>query len=682
VGGLLFSLESTTTSYLLSAYDMGFASAVIGSVLGYLYTQDSALFVPMELAANAFQKVELLFFFLMGIVGGLLGSLFVVIYQHMYHRHRRVRMWTGGGRWPSFPKLYTLILYPVILALATGLSAFPLGDITRLPLRNAMIVLFSNTSLTDGAVNYTLNGNEYNTVSFNALGPYGTLGIYGVIVFFLTIFSTLLALPVGIFLPVATVGASLGRLAGEGLALALPELHITPSVYAVVGWAALAGGVTRSISTAVIVFEATGSLAAAVPITVAVVTASVIGNYLSPSIYDAMLECLSLPYLPRAVPADKLMETAATLMLSLEPHDGRDDDSGGTRSLDTPPVVQRHTTLSQLFEVLQSEPPGFSEDIAVVESFEHHILIGTVRRKTLRRACVDHHHAILFKTLASAEEDDKSALQRHTTNPDHYNHRHHEHVEATERVHGFAEFISRTHNVSMGAGRAHQEGIMDAPVDLFQLPGLALNPSPLQVEVHTPVSELVHMLSLMHRRYAFVVEFGRLSGVVTFSYIVKALHETKHVHRRNADWVVRTANRRDSILRRRKATASTADKDTAAEQPTLTHAEREKVRDIAQLWNMKTRTVSETGGTAWPAPAKQKRRPASTVWGAAAAADNGLLRPPVPSGPESSSTAGTAPNVSQGDVHRTAIISAPQTAGAGGDILAETAAAPGVPYPS
>lgn len=638
VGGLLFSLESTTTSYLLSAYGKGFFAAVVGTVFVYLYTpEEEAVFLPIELELDPFGKVELFFFFLMGVVGGLVGAGFVFLYQALFHKHRRLRIWTNTGRWPDFPRLYTLLLYPVALSLVTGLSTFPLGRITQVSLRETMINLYCNCSLTDpGVTNFTTNGNVFERLAFEPeLGPYGTMTLYMVLIFFLTICSTLIALPVGIFLPTAAVGAAAGRLIGEGLAVALPHLNIRPAAYAVVGTAALAAGVTRSMSTAVVIFEATGSLSVAVPVALAVVTAVNVGNRLTPAIYDAMLECLSLPYLPRTVPADKLLETAATLMLPLTQLDGDESDPGDGDQFDTPPVVQRHTTLGELFQVLQTEPSDFREDIAVVDSFEHHILIGTVRRKALRRACVDSHHAILFKTLAITEDDEKTMLERHMTNPDHFRHQH-EHMDATARVKGFAEFISRTHNVSVGAGREHQQGILDAPVDLFKLPGLVLNASPLQVEVHTPVSELVHMLSLMHRRYAFVVEFGRLSGVVTFSCIVKALHVAKRVRRRNAG--AATFGHASAVQHQHPR--------LAVRRRTDSKRESEHVREVAKLWQAKAKTGRGS-----------LRKPASST----APASLSSLSPAVAGEPNDATRPAAAPPSANGNgLHRRAM------AGSGG----------------
>lgn len=80
-----------------------------------------------------------------------------------------------------------------------------------------------------------------------------------------------------------------------------------------VGAAALCGGVTRAISSAVFVFELTGELTHIMPVMCGVIVgiwhllllllrglsvdaAVGVGNFLSPSIYDSILEINKLPY--------------------------------------------------------------------------------------------------------------------------------------------------------------------------------------------------------------------------------------------------------------------------------------------------------------------------------------------------------------------------------------------------
>ena len=73
---------------------------------------------------------------------------------------------------------------------------------------------------------------------------------------------------------------------------------IDPGVYAMVGAAAMLGGVCRvTISLVVIMFGLTGALQLILPIMLAVLTAKFVGDFLSDGIYDACIVLRGYPYL-------------------------------------------------------------------------------------------------------------------------------------------------------------------------------------------------------------------------------------------------------------------------------------------------------------------------------------------------------------------------------------------------
>ncbi|KAG7166664.1 Chloride channel protein 2-like 1, partial [Homarus americanus] len=73
---------------------------------------------------------------------------------------------------------------------------------------------------------------------------------------------------------------------------------IIPGGYSIVGAAALAGAVTHTISTSVIVFELTGQITHILPVMIAVLIANGIAQLLQPSVYDSIIQIKKLPYLP------------------------------------------------------------------------------------------------------------------------------------------------------------------------------------------------------------------------------------------------------------------------------------------------------------------------------------------------------------------------------------------------
>ncbi|MGH0144691.1 UNVERIFIED_CONTAM: hypothetical protein FKN15_036175 [Acipenser sinensis] len=124
-----------------------------------------------------------------------------------------------------------------------------------------------------------------------------TLVVFILMKFWMSALATTIPVPCGAFMPVFVIGAAFGRLVGESMAAWFPDgIHadgnvyrIVPGGYAVVGAAALAGAVTHTVSTAVIVFELTGQISHILPVMIAVIMANAVAQSLQPSLYDRAL---------------------------------------------------------------------------------------------------------------------------------------------------------------------------------------------------------------------------------------------------------------------------------------------------------------------------------------------------------------------------------------------------------
>ncbi|KAM6469222.1 chloride channel protein 1 isoform 2-T2 [Liasis olivaceus] len=124
--------------------------------------------------------------------------------------------------------------------------------------------------------------------------------------FWMSVIATTMPIPCGGFMPVFVLGAAFGRLIGEIMAWLFPDgilfdgfvYKILPGGYAVIGAAALTGAVSHTVSTAVICFELTGQIAHILPMMVAVILANMVAQSLQPSLYDSIIQVKKLPYLP------------------------------------------------------------------------------------------------------------------------------------------------------------------------------------------------------------------------------------------------------------------------------------------------------------------------------------------------------------------------------------------------
>uniref|UniRef100_A0ABI8AN28 Uncharacterized protein n=1 Tax=Felis catus TaxID=9685 RepID=A0ABI8AN28_FELCA len=135
---------------------------------------------------------------------------------------------------------------------------------------------------------------------------FGTLAFFLVMKFWMLILATTIPMPAGYFMPIFILGAAIGRLIGEALAVAFPEgivaggvtNPIMPGGYALAGAAAFSGAVTHTISTALLAFELTGQIVHALPVLMAVLAANAIAQSFQPSFYDGTIIVKKLPYLP------------------------------------------------------------------------------------------------------------------------------------------------------------------------------------------------------------------------------------------------------------------------------------------------------------------------------------------------------------------------------------------------
>ena len=197
-----------------------------------------------------------------------------------------------------------------------------------------------------------------------------SLFVYAIVRFLLTAMSVTLPIPCGVFTPVFGVGAAFGRLWGELMDDMFPELSVVRGGYAVVGAAALASGVTRTISTAVIVFELTGQLHHMLPILVAVMLSMGVGQILNHSFYDHYLLQKGLPFisLPQFSALVSQRKTAAQI---------------ATQRGGVPPFLTLTSTHLDASRALDATD-GFS--VPLVDTAESMTLIGAVQRSVIVRA--------------------------------------------------------------------------------------------------------------------------------------------------------------------------------------------------------------------------------------------------------------------------------------------------------
>ncbi|KPJ17893.1 Chloride channel protein 2 [Papilio machaon] len=308
VGGVLFSIEVTTTYFAVRNYWRGFFAACCSAIMFRLLSVWSGALptvkplFPTNLPQDfPFDPQEFAVFVLLGIVCGLLSALWVFL-------HRQYVLFMRNTKTLSNFLQKNRFIYPGVMTLAVMSVLFPpgIGRFMAADLGNQeqVLSLMANFTWAD-----ELTAEQAAVVSHwetPEVDLFGCLCIYFVSIFFLSMVSCTLPVPAGIFVPAFKMGAALGRLTGEimhyfcplGVAYGGHIQKILPGGYATVGAAAFTGAVTHTVSTIVIVSEMTGQVTHILPMMAAVLAANATASLLQPSCFDSIILIKKLPYLP------------------------------------------------------------------------------------------------------------------------------------------------------------------------------------------------------------------------------------------------------------------------------------------------------------------------------------------------------------------------------------------------
>eukprot|EP01062_Namystynia_karyoxenos_P001246 TRINITY_DN1042_c0_g1_i1.p1 TRINITY_DN1042_c0_g1~~TRINITY_DN1042_c0_g1_i1.p1 ORF type:complete len:925 (+),score=245.33 TRINITY_DN1042_c0_g1_i1:94-2775(+) len=296
IGGVLFSLEEASYFFPHKVMWRSFFCAVAAAlVMKSINPSHTGRLVLFQVDYNhPWHWFELIPHALLGAVGGVVGAFF----NAMNIRWTTVRKRTSLRHWP--------VTEAACVALFTA------------------IVNYSHPYMRGGATEFLAAlfqdcaaDNMEGVVCDTASGAVGLrLLLAAGLKLLLTIFTFGMRVPAGLFIPSLFVGACLGRVMGMWVkslhanntgAYAFSECQgipdafcVIPGIYAIVGAAAVLGGVTRmTLSLVVIMFELTGGLEYLVPVMLAVLISKWVGEWVGTpdSIYEMHIELNGYPYL-------------------------------------------------------------------------------------------------------------------------------------------------------------------------------------------------------------------------------------------------------------------------------------------------------------------------------------------------------------------------------------------------
>ncbi|XP_061632729.1 chloride channel protein 1 [Phyllopteryx taeniolatus] len=563
LGGVLFSIEVTSTYFAVRNYWRGYFAATFSAFIFRVlsvWNKDAvtitALFKTNFRMDFPFDLQELPAFAIIGISCGFLGAFFVYLNRQVVLFMRRPTALT------RFLTKHRLI-YPgaVTLIIATftfppGFGQFMAGELMP---RECINSLFDNFTWAKIAASSPPPGLGRSAVWLHPqVSVFVILLLFLVMKFWMSAVSTTMPIPSGAFMPVFILGAAFGRLVGELMATLFPNgilfdgivYRILPGGYAVIGAAAMTGAVTHTVSTAVICFELTGQISHILPMMVAVILANMVAQGLQPSLYDSIIQVKKLPYLPELA-----LGHISKYNIFVEDIMVRKVKFLSSRS-----------TYRELNHLLETTT---LKTIPLVDSKESMILLGSIERIELQAAIdwwVSPARRVFERgqsspglvskiswesfTFVDEEGGDEGAhksapvldecngpipspkLQEPSSNHTSSDKRKAPCVRRTlQRFFSSSSSTGQTDTqdtapptltdtMSPEEIKAWEETEMDKPMDMEQI---RIDPSPFQLVERTSLHKTHTLFSLLGLSHAYVTSIGKLVGVVALKELQKAI---------------------------------------------------------------------------------------------------------------------------------------------------------------
>ncbi|CAN0163431.1 unnamed protein product, partial [Ectocarpus sp. 12 AP-2014] len=359
IGGVLFSIEITTLYYDVGNYFKAFVAAISGTVAVSVvrHLAEFPEYIERDFSKDEFEVWQYPVFATMGVLCGLVGPLYINFRLNMLKLGRKLGKHSiravPARRW-EYVRAATAVAC-LAAAMTAVLSFFP-GRFTRLTPLTTFKQLLSKGDLssiwTSGFTDNIFIALPVSIVTWIITAAIGTS----------------VTVPSGDFIQTTVIGATVGRLIGEVLAVNLSESRgVVPSTFALVGAAAMSCGATQTISAAVVILEMTGSFDLDKPVLLAAVVACGFSRKFGLNIYDSVMRLNGLESLygldmrrSEEMTAKDIMETDLK-------------------------VVPCQTTIGELIRLLKGGEGGLSmfESYPVVTGLEGMAFVGTVSRKDL-----------------------------------------------------------------------------------------------------------------------------------------------------------------------------------------------------------------------------------------------------------------------------------------------------------
>ncbi|KAK7284052.1 hypothetical protein RIF29_13803 [Crotalaria pallida] len=319
VGGVLFALEEAA-SWWRSAllWRTFFTTAVLAMVLRALiqfceggkcglFGKGGLIMFDVNSAKPAYSIPDLLVVIFLGVIGGLLGSLYNYLVDKVLHTYSIIN---ERGR------IFKVVLV-MIISVMTSCIRFALPMLSKcLPCPVATVdddkcSAGAGAGLSLHYKDFRCPPNHYNdlasllfTTNDNAIRnlfiadntfQLSTLLVFFVAIYLVGVITYGIAIPSGLFIPVILAGASYGRLAASLLG---PFTVLDAGLFGLLGAASFLGGTMRmTVSLCVILLELTNDLLMLPLLMLVLLISKTVADCFNKGVYDQIMHMKGMPYL-------------------------------------------------------------------------------------------------------------------------------------------------------------------------------------------------------------------------------------------------------------------------------------------------------------------------------------------------------------------------------------------------
>jgi len=354
IGGILLTLEEGASFWSNSVTFRSFICAVITQLtINLLFPKDSVsssgmfafgLFENFYDGKSNYSIYELPIFAAIGCAGGALGALFNYFNKLMTlyrKKHLNAYKWKRMVELCSITLMMSFISFilPLCWQVCTPIpevDTFTTQQEEELLLKlvqfqcepgyyNQLASLYFTSGDTAMRQLYHFRENDGYGLSSFTTGP---LILFFIPYFLLASITSGVMAPAGLFVPTFLSGAALGRLIGHWLNTLFPGYVADSGTYALIGAAAILGGVARmTIAGCVIVLEACGNLTYLLPLMLTFAVARYAGNAINEPMYDMQIHLKEMPFLEGSLhslgllnyqPISKIMATGVVTLNEIE----------------------------------------------------------------------------------------------------------------------------------------------------------------------------------------------------------------------------------------------------------------------------------------------------------------------------------------------------------------------------